>query len=155
MSDGPVGIHPVAVQARNLALCGLRGGAQRGGYLVGVKKLLLVLLACSWMIPLMFAGCSGDSYSPPPHSSWQERSEYCYSIVVDPRGSSNTMVGYSDQAVLVVTDAGYVVQATDVRIDQQRTSRYKDYYTPYITWATDGDGYVDIQGCKPTPVEVR
>jgi len=120
-----------------------------------LRKALLVLVAFAWTIPLLFAGCNGGGPpDPPPHSSWQERGEYCYSIVVDPRGNENSMIGYSDDVTLIIADAGFVVQASDVRVDPD-TYNGKDYYSPFVTWATDGDGYADIQGCAPTSIEVR
>ena len=123
----------------------------------GLGKLCCVAIAgLALFLALFLSGCGGDGIpNLPPHESWKDRSEYCYSIVVDPRGESNTMVGYSDDVTLVVTDAGYVVQAVDMRVYPQECCGHDDYYMPAITWATDGDGFADIQGCRPVPVDIR
>lgn len=101
---------------------------------MGVLLGLLVLTAC------------GETEHPDSwRASWKDRADYCYSVVVDPRGSSNTLMGWTDiEPQFDVTTAGYVVVVEDIRVKKRCPNCPDDYYAAEKIWATNGDGFVDI-----------
>ncbi len=109
--------------------------------LIGIALLAVVLVACG-----------GPRYSEPPHSSWKEREEYCFFFQVDPKGSANGNVGWSDtRPVVTESAAGRTLTAVNARVNLYHniTSAHgdpdDDWFRPDVLWAADVRGIVNVE----------
>lgn len=97
------------------------------------------------MLALTLVACvDEDNYKTAPDPSWHnDRNQYCYWFMADPKGDSNGTQGWTDTKPEIVSNDSFVtIRVVDARIYR----RYDpDYFLPAFEKTLNaGDGFIEV-----------